>query len=58
MNEFSRLTGFYADDLHVQREQVARRAAQRPGTPHRRTTRNAIASGLHRLADRLDHDLA
>ena len=48
-----RLNAFYADDLRVQREQLVRRAHRTP-TPRRRTTRNAIASGLHRLADRVD----
>jgi hypothetical protein len=53
MNEFNRLTAFYADDLSMQREQVARRAL-RTCAPPRRTTRRAIATRLHRLADRLD----
>ena len=53
MTEFSRLNAVFADDLHLQREQVARRAL-RTGRPVRRTTRRSLASGLHRLADRLD----
>ena len=53
MNDSSQLNAFYADDLRTQREQLARRAL-RTGVPRRRTTRNAIASGLHRLADRVD----
>ena len=48
-----RLNAFYADDLRVQRDQVVRRA-HLADVPRRRTTRNAIASGLHRLADRVD----
>ena len=53
MTDSHRLNAFYADDLGVQREQVARRS-RRNGTPPRRTTRRAVASTLHRLADRLD----
>ena len=53
MNDFSRLTAVYADDLQLQREQVIRRSL-RTAAPQRRTTRRAIASGLHRLADRFD----
>lgn len=53
MTDSSRLTALYADDLNLQREQVARRAL-RGGSRRRRTTRAAIASGLHRLADRLE----
>jgi hypothetical protein len=53
MYDSSRLNAFYADDLRTQREQVVRRAL-RAGHPRRRTTRNALASGLHRLADRVD----
>ena len=53
MNEFNRLTAVYADDINRQREQVARRARPAHG-PSRRTTRRALATGLHRLADRLD----
>jgi hypothetical protein len=54
MNDFNRLTAVYADDLRQQREQVARRT--RHIAPPRRTTRRAIASGLHRIADHLDGD--
>ena len=53
MNDFNRLTAVWADDLKLQREQVVRRSL-RTGTPSRRTTRRAVASTLHRLADRLD----
>ena len=53
MNEFSRLTAVFADDLQLQREQAARRSL-RNGVLPRRTTRQAVASRLHRLADRLD----
>jgi hypothetical protein len=53
MNDSPRLNAFYADDLRTQREQVVRRALRTTG-PRRRTTRNAIATGLHRLADRVD----
>ncbi len=53
MTDSGRLTALYAVDLNAQREQVARRA--RPtGHRRRRTTRHALASGLHRLADRLE----
>jgi hypothetical protein len=53
MNDSNRLTAFYADDLRLQREQVARRS-RGSSVPQRRTTRRAVASTLHRLADRLD----
>jgi hypothetical protein len=53
MNDSNRLNAFFADDLRLQREQVVRRA-HHAAVPPRRTTRNAIASGLHRLADRVD----
>lgn len=59
MNDFSRLTALYADDLRLQREQAVRRRLGH-STPRRRTTRSAartaLASGLHRLADHLDGD--
>jgi hypothetical protein len=53
MNDFSRLTALYADDLSTQREHAARRSL-RNSTPRRRTTRSTLASGLHRLANHLD----
>ena len=53
MNDFSRLTALYADDLRLQREHVVRRSL-RNAAPRRRTTRQALASRLHRLADHLE----
>jgi hypothetical protein len=53
MNDSNRLTAFYADELRLEREQVTRRSRGN-GAPPRRTTRRAVASTLHRLADRLD----
>lgn len=53
MNDFSRLTAVFADDLRLQREQALRRRL-RNSAPQRRTTRHAIARGLHRIADHLD----
>ncbi len=55
MNDSNRLTALYADDLKVQRERAVRRSLA-TGGPSRRTTRRAVASTLHRLADRLDGD--
>jgi hypothetical protein len=55
MNDSNRLTAVFADDLQLQREQAVRRA-RRHLPPPRRTTRRAVASTLHRLADRLDGD--
>jgi hypothetical protein len=53
MNDSNRLTAYYADELRLQREQVVRRGRS-DASPTRRTTRRAVASKLHRLADRLD----
>jgi hypothetical protein len=53
MSDFNRLNALYADDLQLQREQVVRRSL-RGGEPPRRTTRRALATRLHRIADRLD----
>lgn len=53
MNDFSRLTAVYADDLRLQREQAVQRRLPHPKPP-RRTTRHTIARGLHRIADHLD----
>jgi hypothetical protein len=53
MCDSSRLTALYADDLRLQREQVMTRALRKPSIA-RRTTRNRVAAGLHRLADHLE----
>jgi hypothetical protein len=53
MSDSTRLNAFYADDLQLQRDQVARRTL-RGGGPPRRSARRAVATRLHRLADRLD----
>lgn len=53
MNEFSPLNEEYARDLVRSRREHSRHAL--PARPaERRTARRALASGLHRLADRLD----
>ncbi len=53
MSDFNRLNALYADDLQLLREQVVRRSL-RGGEPPRRTRRRAVATRLHRLADRID----
>jgi hypothetical protein len=54
VNEFSQLNQELARDLVRQR----RPRTDLPVLPsHRRTTRKALATGLHRLADRLDGGL-
>jgi hypothetical protein len=53
MCDSSRLTALYADELRLSREQAMTRTLARPG-PGRRTTRERVAAGLHRLADHLD----
>jgi hypothetical protein len=55
MNEFTQLNQELARDLVRQRQ--PRRAPTPSVARHRRTSRRALASGLHRLADRLDAGL-
>lgn len=55
MNEFTQLNQEFARDLVRQRQ--PRRVPPLHGPRHRRTTRRALATGLHRLADRLDAGL-
>lgn len=56
MNEFSQLQQEYARDLVRQRERTTR--TRRPAdTASRRTARRALATGLHRIANRLDGGL-
>ena len=53
MNEFAQLNALYADDMVRQRQQTTSRSRTEVATP-RRTTRRHVASGLRRVADRLD----
>jgi hypothetical protein len=52
MNEFDRLNHEFARDLV--RQHVPRRTPARNSAPDRRTARRTLATGLHRLADRLE----
>jgi hypothetical protein len=53
VNEFNRLTEVLAREVVRQRQ--PRRVPHQ--APSRRTTRRALATGLHRLADRLETGL-
>ena len=50
MHEHNQLAQMNALDMIRERQQIASRLRR----PHRRTTRRTVATGLHRLADRLD----
>ena len=53
MHESNPLVEMNALDTILERQQTAHRLRPAPRR-HRRTTRRALASGLHRLADRLE----
>lgn len=54
MDDLNRFSAIYTDELRLHHEEMTR--PRRTGRPVRRTTRNAIATRLHRLADQLDGD--
>lgn len=52
MTDLNRYSAIYTDELRLDHEEATR--PRRTAAPRRRTTRNAIATRLHRLADQLD----
>ena len=52
MDDLNRFSAIYTDELRLHHEEATR--PRRSGRTGRRTTRNAIATRLHRLADQLD----
>ena len=55
MDDLNRFSAIYTDELRLNHEEATRpRRTGRTGRTGRRTTRNAIAGRLHRLADQLD----